>query len=212
MADNKRVGIWRLVAAIVVCLVFIAFFSWYEQRLGSFQWWHVYVLVGALAIAVLAKVVPGVGRVLNRVMEYVGFEKESAGASGGVRRDYFMALVPMYFIVSAYLMQAALRGGRLDMGAMILSIVVLVFALYLVVASFFRALPEAWVRTTYQVASSLAIIGALVFAIDLIKATGDLANLGANGWYVNTFLCAGLLVVFGIMLFHVISVSGRSWK
>jgi len=211
MADKKRVGIWRRVAAIVVCLVFIAFFSWSEQRSGSFQWWHVYVLVGALTIAVLAKVVPGVGRVLKRVTEYVGFEKESTGAGSGIRREYFMALVPMYFIVSAYLMQAALRGGKLDMEVMILSIVMLVFTLYLVFASFFRKLPETWARTTYQVASSLAMIGALVFAIDVLKATGELVKLEASLWYVTPFLYGGLLVVLGIMVFHLISVSGRDW-
>ena len=209
MVDKKR--IWRLVAAVAVCLLFIAFFSWSEQRSGSFQWWHVYVLVGVLTIAVLAKVVPGLGRGLKRTMEYVGFEKESAGAGGRVRRDYFMALVPMYFIVSAYLMQAALRGGKLDMGVMILSIVMLVFALYLVIASFFRALPEAWARTTYQVASSLAIIGALVFAIDVFEAVGELVKLGAGPWFVTPFLYGGLLVVLGIMVFHLISVSGRDW-
>jgi len=208
MADKKRTGIWKLVAAIVVCVALIAFFLWSEQRSGYFQWWHVYVLVGALTIAVLVKLIPRTDRALNRVMEHVGFEKESSKAVGGVRRQYFMALVPMYFIVSVYLLQAALRGGKLDMMPMILSIVILVFALYLTIASFFRALPENWARTTYQFASSLAVIGAVVFAIDLIKATGDLANLGVKPGYVNTFLVAGLLVVLGMMVFHLISLSG----
>lgn len=209
MADKKRVHIGSLFAAISVGLALIAFFSWFELRSGSFQWWHACVLVGALTIAVLAKVVPGVSRVLKRVMEYVGFEKESAEAGGGVRREYFMALVPMYFIVSAYLMQAALRGSNLDMAPMILSIVILVFALYLVFASFFRALPKAFARTTYQVASSLAMIGALVFAIDVLEVTAELMKLGASQWYVTPFLYSGLLVVLGIMVFHLISVSGR---
>lgn len=211
MADRKRFRGWRLVAAIAVCLAFIAFFAWSEHRLGNFQWWHVYVLVGALIIVVLVKLIPGVGRGLKRVMDYVGFEKESSKAGGGVRRDYFMALVPMYFIVSAYLMQAALRGGKLDMVAMILSVVILTFALYLVIVSFFRALPERWARTTYQLASSLAVIGALVFAIEVIKGTGELTKLGASSWYLIPFSYGGLLVVLGIMVFHLISVSGREW-
>jgi len=201
----------RLVAAIVVGLVLIAFFSWVERRLGDFQWWHVYVYVGALTIAVLVKLIPAMSRALKRVVECVGFEKESSKTVGGIRRHYFMALVPMYFIVSAYLLQAALRGGKLDIVAMILSIVILVFALYLVIASFLRALPDNWTRITYQLASSLAVLGAVVFAIDLIKATGDLADLGVKVGYANTFLGAGLLVVLGMMVFHLFSFSGREW-
>ncbi len=162
-------------------------------------------------MAVLAKVIPGVGRVLKRVTHIVGFEKETSGAGAGVRREYFMALVPMYFIVSAYLMQAALRGNKPDIVVMTLSIVMLALALYLVAASFFRAMPEAWARTTYQVASSLAIIGALVFAVDVLRATGELMKLGVSPWYVLPFLYGGLLVVLGIMVFHLISVSGRDW-
>jgi hypothetical protein len=211
MVDRKRFRGWRLVAAVAVCLAFIAFFAWSEHRLGNFQWWHVYVLVGALIIAVLVKLIPRVGRGLKRVMDCVGFEKESSKTGGGVRRDYFMALVPMYFIVSAYLMQASLRDGKLDIVAMTLSIVILAFALYLVIVSFFRALPERWARTTYQLASSLAVIGALVFAIDMIQRMVELTNLGASSWYLIPFFYGGLLVVLGIMVFHLISVSGREW-
>jgi len=211
MADRKRFRGWRLVTAIAVCLAFIVFFAWSEHRLGNFQWWHVYVLVGALIIAVLVKLIPRVGRVLKRVMDYVGFEKESSKAGGGVRRDYFMALAPMYFIVSAYLMQAALRSGNLDRVAMILSIMILAFAVYLVIVSFFRALPERLARITYQLASSLAILGALVFAIDVITGMGELTKLGASSWYLISFSYGGLLVALGIMVFHLISISGREW-
>ena len=122
-----------------------------------------------------------------------------------------MALAPMYFIVSLYLMQAALQSGKLDMPSAILSIAILVFALYLVFAAFFRALPESLMRTTYLVASSLAVLGSLVFLLELIKAERDLMNLGLKSGYVNTFLGAGLLVVLGIMVFHLISLSSREW-
>jgi hypothetical protein len=199
----------RLVAALVVGLVLIAFFSWVERRFGDFQWWHVYVLVGALIMAVLVRLMPRMGRLLKRVTKHVGFEKESSKAVSGARRQYFMALVPMYFVVSAYLMQSALRSGKLDRAAMILSIAILIFALYLVVASFLRALRENWARITYQLASSLAIIGAVVFAIDLIKATGDLVSLGVKPGYVTIFFSVGLSVILGMMVFHVISLSGE---
>lgn len=211
MVDKQKSSIWKLVLAIVVCLALIAFFAWFEQRMGNFQWWHVYFLVGALTIAVLVKLISRVRRVLKHVMDKVRFEKESLKTGSGVRRDYFMALVPMYFIVSAYLMQAALRGSELDMAPMILSFVMLAFALYLTIVSFLRAFPEAWARITYQLASSLAVISALVFAIDMLEATKKLMQLEASQWYVLPFTYGGLLVVLGIMVFHLISVSSREW-
>jgi hypothetical protein len=207
MVGKKKSSIWRLVLAIVVCLALIAFFAWSEQRIGNFQWWHVYVLVGALIITVLVKLISRVGRVLKYIMDKVRFEKESLKTGRGIRREYFMALVPMYFIVSAYLMQTALRGDELDMVPMIL----LAFALYLVIVSFYRALPEAWARITYQLASSLAVIGALVFAINVLEATNELMQLEASQWYIIPFTYGGLLVVLGIMVFYLISVSGREW-
>jgi len=206
---EKQEVIKRLVAAIVVCLAIIAFYWWLERGSRSFQWWHVYVLVGVLIIAVLVGLIPGMRRPLNRVMEHVGFEKEPSKAVGGVRRHYLMALVPMYFIASMYLMQAALQGGRLNIVAMVLSIAILAFSLYLVTVSFFRVPPKDLARNTYQVASSFAIIGPAVFAIDLMKVMGDLEKLGVKSVYLNPFLVAGLLVVLGMMVFSVISSSGR---
>lgn len=94
MDKKKKVVITRLVT-ILVCLGLIAFFSWVEQRSGSFRWWHVYVLIGFLIIAILVKVFPLMARVLKTMMKYVGFEKESAGEVSGIRREYFMALVPL---------------------------------------------------------------------------------------------------------------------
>jgi len=64
MADKKRIRIWRLFAAIVFCLAFIVFFAWSEHRVGNFQWWHVYALVGVLILATTVKLIPGLGRVL----------------------------------------------------------------------------------------------------------------------------------------------------
>ena len=209
MADRKKISRWRLIVAVVLGLIFIAYFWWSEQRSGVFQWWQVYVLVLVLIVAVLVVVLPKVGGVLKRVMRYIGFEKESEGVGNGVKREYFMALVPMYFIASLYLMQAALRGGTLDMVTMILSILVLLFSLYLVIVSFLRRLQKAWVRNTYQVASSLALVGAVVFCIDLLKATRELIDSGINYWYVVPIIWVGLFVVFGIMVFHMISMYNR---
>jgi hypothetical protein len=209
MAAKKKSRIWKLVVAIVVCLAVIALFAWAERGLGSFQWWHVYVLVAALAMIVLIKLTSWMDRVLKYVTEYVGFEKEPPRISSGVRRDYFIAVAPVYFIVGAYLMQAALRGSQMGMVAMILSIVMLAFALYLVVASFCRKLPETLARTTYLLASWLAVIGAALFAIEFSGAIQKLGELGVSQWYVVLFTWGGFLVILGILVYHLISVSSR---
>jgi hypothetical protein len=206
---NKKSRIRKRAIAIIVCLAVIALFAWAEHGLGSFQWWHVYVLVAALIMIVLVKLTPRIGRVLKYVTEYVGFEKEPLKTGGGIRRDYFMAVAPVYFIVSAYLMQAALRGNQMGTVAMILSIVMLAFALYLVVVSFYRKLSETWARATYLLASWLAVIGAALFALDLLEAIRKLVELEVNQWYVILFTCGGFLIILGIMLFHLIRVSSR---
>jgi hypothetical protein len=198
-----------LIVAVVLGLILIAYFSWSEQKSGIFQWWHVCVMLVALIFAILAKILPWMGNVIKNVKRYIGFDKESEGVSNGVKREYFMALVPMYFIASLYLMQAALRGGKVDIMTMFLSILVLMFSLYLVIVSFLRKLSDAWVRNTYQVASSLAIVGVVVFCIELLKATMELIDSGINYWYVVPIIWVGLFVVFGIMVFHMISMYGR---
>jgi hypothetical protein len=211
MTKKKKSRIWKWVMAISVCLAVIALFAWVERGLGNFQWWHVYFMVGALIVIVLARTIPAVGRVPKYILKYVGFEKETSGVGGGVRREYFMALAPIYFIVSVYLMQAALGDGKLDIMAMSLSIVMLLFALNLVFTSFFRAVPEAYARATHQMASLLAPLGGIVFYIDLLNITEELKNLVTSPWYVVLLFCIGLLVVFGVMVFHIINVSGREW-
>lgn len=202
MTEEKRKRrFWRLVGAIVVSLGFIAFFAWSEYRTGTFYWWHVYVLVGVVIAAVVVNYWARVRQGLARMIDKIG--------PGEVRRDYLMALVPMYFIVSAYLMQSALKDGNLDMVPMILSIVILVFAIYLMVAAvLINTLPKPCIRTTYQIASSLAIIGAVIFIINVLSVTNELNSQGANNWYVQPFFYGGLVVTLGIMVFHLINLYG----
>jgi hypothetical protein len=205
----------RRLVIVLACLGFIGFFSWSEQNAGIFQWWHLIVLLGVLIILVITKLTE-IGRWANLIKKFIidnfGFGKESGKKGVGIRREYFMASVPIYFIVSAYLMQASLKDGNTDVVAMIFSILVLAFALYLVIVAFFRKLPEAWAHQTYIIISYFDVVATMAFLIDIYRSAQDLMSSNAYMWYINLFLGAGLLVGIGIMLFHILREYGRDSK
>jgi len=198
------------VALVILFLIIITIFSFSEQSMGVFQWWLIYFLVGFFTLLVLTMVIPVVGRVFNwitsHVGRYIGFESEPQKQNVNIRRDYFMSVVPLFFIISGYLMKSAINNGKQDIFNMSLSIVMLLFALYLVFAAFYRKLPETVSHITYQAASQLSTIGSLVFTIDVLSMTAELIKLGVSPLFVYAFFMGGMLTVLCIMFFSVISL------
>jgi len=136
--------------------------------------------------------------------------------NGEIKKEYFMASVPLFVIASYYLMQSALKKETLTFFSstsswitIILSLVLLVFAINLIFCSFIGR-PAKWVSTTYQISSFFGIIASLVFTIDWVKALTDLINLKADPWYVYIFFSVGFLLIFGIFIFYAYSMLRAS--
>lgn len=207
VVDKKRINIWRLILAIVFCLAFIAFFALSEKSSGIFRWWHIYVLIGTLLIAVLTRVIHQLGDLLRNIMENFKFDNKAPEVATGVRREFFMAQVPVCFFISIYLAQNGLTGGNINITSIILSIIVFSFVLNLIVASFLRKPNEIYARYTHKFASWLSLGGVAVFIIDLLKTTTDLNKTGINNFYTYMFLGFGILVMLAMLVFFLISVS-----
>jgi hypothetical protein len=209
VGTQSRKTIMMIVASIV-CLGLIAFFSWTEQDSGTFRWWHAIVLLGVLILAVIAKITPWIGKIEQLILRYIGFDQEKEEGRGA-KREYFMALVPLAFIVSAYLMISALKNSSINVVSLILSLGILLYALNLIAVSFARRASTKWVKFTDYIAGWIALLGSLTFAIDLFNVTNQLMN----GSHANTaleaiYLVLGLIGVFAIMLFFVISVTSKN--
>jgi hypothetical protein len=117
-----------------------------------------------------------------------------------------MAHAPMYFIISAYLMQAALKDNSPNVMTMILSFLILIFALNLVFAALWKKLSEGYLHFTHRIASALSLIGIAVFTIDLLTIIANLTKAGVNGFVTTLFLALGLLLMLGIAVFYLISI------
>lgn len=127
-----------------------------------------------------------------------------------IRKEYFMSLVPLYVILSYYLMQAGLNDSKflfwnLPFIDYSLSVVGMIFALFLTYASFFR-IPQNWVFYAYLSAASLGAVGALVFSIDWLNSLRDLMTLNVSAWYLWIYVIGGEIVILAIILFHVMNV------
>jgi hypothetical protein len=229
---RKKVILTRIIT-IILCFAFIAFFAWSENNAGIFHWWHVWVLVVFTVIMAIVRLIPeklaiygnwikkylklgivlsGIDQVVKWLKDNFGFGEESSKEGSGVLRELFLGTVPAYFVTSIYLMQISVKSVDDKIVPAILSIVVLIFALYLVFSAFYRKLPENWSKNTHKVIINFGYIAITIFFIDMLKSVNELASLGMNTNYVNTFWWVGFVIGVFMIIFQFIILCVYSRK
>ncbi len=229
--EKRGKTILGIIFIIFLCAVFIVFFSWSEYNAKLFHWWHVGVLVGFTIIMVINRLIPDkIKACISWIKKYLkmakvvtlveiirewlkdnfGFGKESSIEDGGLRREYFMATMPVYFVISMYLMKAYIKSG--DIVTEALSILVLIFTLYLVFAALYRKLPEKLAKRTHLTLASVGYLTIPIFFIDLFRTVSELIGPGISVFYISAITIIGFTVGTLMILFQFIIVgvySGR---
>lgn len=195
---------------IIVPVLLVVIFSLIEIQAGTFEWWHFCVWTGAVILGILVKKCLKLRLVINKIYNYFKFAEESLDVGSNIKREFFMALAPLYFIISVLLLHTSITKDW-DKTTLVLSIVIFLFAILLVAGSiFYLHLPKKLMYYTYRAASQLAVLGALTFLIDLATNVNDLMKIGVSLFIVDIFTIAGSVLALSIMFFSLIVITGQN--